>query len=324
MAFPQGFLFQPTMSLALPIGSGVIVGPRTEELGSASGSAFAPYSASAASHLPIAEPERGLSAAYDPSSGVSGSLDYRPFGPLGSFAYGDPSYRKSATRDATAMLKAWLNEHRRNPYPTKGEKIMLAIISKMTLTQVSTWFANARRRLKKENKMTWTPRNRSEDEEEEDTVDLENHDESMKLHGEELEMRSTRAHPPSRTLRVRGSEHTLSPSLPSEEQVDSCGGTEGQNPKPKLWSLAQMATGSSDSSQCRGRSSLSHGYAPPLYYTSPFMAGYSSFGPLEALRLSGLQRKVLSGAEAATPDCHLHSQNHEQLHKLTRAMTNIN
>ncbi len=32
---------------------------------------------------------------------------------------------------------------------------MLAIITKMTLTQVSTWFANARRRLKKENKMTW-------------------------------------------------------------------------------------------------------------------------------------------------------------------------
>nr|XP_054589307.1 iroquois-class homeodomain protein IRX-5-like [Nothobranchius furzeri] len=372
MAFPQGFLFQPTMSLALPIGSGVIVGPRTEELGSASGSAFAPYSASAASHLPIGGEPRAtavssfVSAAYDPSSGVSGSLDYRPFGPLGSFAYGDPSYRKSATRDATAMLKAWLNEHRRNPYPTKGEKIMLAIISKMTLTQVSTWFANARRRLKKENKMTWTPRNRSEDEEEEDTVDLENHDESMKLHGEELEMRSTSAgsvlstdscpllfqdktrtnhslvhldsgdrshilgpdsgsgaHPPSRTLRVRGSEHTLSPSLPSEEQVDSCGGTEGQNPKPKLWSLAQMATGSSDSSQCRGRSSLSHGYAPPLYYTSPFMAGYSSFGPLEGLRLSGLERKVLSGAEAVTPDCHLHSQNHEQLHKLTRAMTNM-
>ena len=28
---------------------------------------------------------------------------------------------------------------------------MLAIITRMTLTQVSTWFANARRRLKKEN-----------------------------------------------------------------------------------------------------------------------------------------------------------------------------
>ena len=73
------------------------------------------------------------------------------------------SRRKNATRENTNTLKAWLYEHRKNPYPTKGEKIMLAIITKMTLTQVSTWFANARRRLKKENKMTWSPRNRSED-----------------------------------------------------------------------------------------------------------------------------------------------------------------
>ena len=76
--------------------------------------------------------------------------------------------RKNATRETTSTLKAWLNEHRKNPYPTKGEKIMLAIITKMTLTQVSTWFANARRRLKKENKMTWAPRNKSEDEDEDE------------------------------------------------------------------------------------------------------------------------------------------------------------
>lgn len=47
-------------------------------------------------------------------------------------------------------------------------------MTKMTLTQVSTWFANARRRLKKENKMTWSPRNRcgekKEGGEDEDTV----------------------------------------------------------------------------------------------------------------------------------------------------------
>ncbi|KAH3784631.1 homeobox protein araucan-like isoform X1 [Dreissena polymorpha] len=61
--------------------------------------------------------------------------------------------RKNATRETTSALKAWLYEHRKNPYPTKGEKIMLAIITRMTLTQVSTWFANARRRLKKESKM---------------------------------------------------------------------------------------------------------------------------------------------------------------------------
>lgn len=45
----------------------------------------------------------------------------------------------------------------------------------MTLTQVSTWFANARRRLKKENKMTWSPRNRSED----GTEDNDNDDDDL-------------------------------------------------------------------------------------------------------------------------------------------------
>ncbi len=44
---------------------------------------------------------------------------------------------------------------------------MLAILTKMTLTQVSTWFANARRRLKKENKMTWSSKD-GEDEDDED------------------------------------------------------------------------------------------------------------------------------------------------------------
>lgn len=107
---------------------------------------------------------------------MTGSLGYHPYvGALGAYPFGDASYRKNTTRDATATLKAWLNEHRKNPYPTKGEKIMLAIITKMTLTQVSTWFANARRRLKKENKVTWTHRtSRSEDEEDEDDhIDLE-------------------------------------------------------------------------------------------------------------------------------------------------------
>ncbi|KAL4658742.1 iroquois-class homeodomain protein IRX-6-like [Arapaima gigas] len=76
--------------------------------------------------------------------------------------------RKNATRETTSTLKTWLYEHRKNPYPTKGEKIMLAIITKMTLTQVSTWFANARRRLKKENKMTWATKNKTGEAKKED------------------------------------------------------------------------------------------------------------------------------------------------------------
>ncbi|MBN3285993.1 IRX1 protein, partial [Polyodon spathula] len=85
------------------------------------------------------------------------------FYPYGQFQYGDPARPKNATRESTSTLKAWLNEHRKNPYPTKGEKIMLAIITKMTLTQVSTWFANARRRLKKENKVTWGARDKDDE-----------------------------------------------------------------------------------------------------------------------------------------------------------------
>nr|XP_005894311.1 PREDICTED: iroquois-class homeodomain protein IRX-4 [Bos mutus] len=87
------------------------------------------------------------------------SFDSKEYGTMDS-----GTRRKNATRETTSTLKAWLQEHRKNPYPTKGEKIMLAIITKMTLTQVSTWFANARRRLKKENKMTWPPRNKCADE----------------------------------------------------------------------------------------------------------------------------------------------------------------
>ncbi|XP_052560373.1 iroquois-class homeodomain protein IRX-4 [Tympanuchus pallidicinctus] len=98
-------------------------------------------------------------AAYYPYEHSLSQYQYDRYG-----AMDGGTRRKNATRETTSTLKAWLQEHRKNPYPTKGEKIMLAIITKMTLTQVSTWFANARRRLKKENKMTWPPRNKCSDE----------------------------------------------------------------------------------------------------------------------------------------------------------------
>ncbi|XP_013398836.1 iroquois-class homeodomain protein irx-5 [Lingula anatina] len=99
--------------------------------------------------------------------------------------------KTTVSRENTRTLKAWLHEHRKNPYPTKAEKIMLAIVSRMTLTQVSTWFANARRRLKKENKMTWEPKYRSNsqdgdadgdgdviDDDMDEDVDVDNHDDT--------------------------------------------------------------------------------------------------------------------------------------------------
>lgn len=69
--------------------------------------------------------------------------------------------KRQTLQDMTRPLKQWLYHHRDNPYPSKSEKQMLASQSQMTLTQVSNWFANARRRLKntvKGSEMTWARR----------------------------------------------------------------------------------------------------------------------------------------------------------------------
>ncbi|AWO96907.1 putative iroquois-class homeodomain protein irx-4-like [Scophthalmus maximus] len=130
-------------------------------------------------------------------AGITQATTYYPYDPtLGQYQYDrygsmdGGTRRKNATRETTSTLKAWLQEHRKNPYPTKGEKIMLAIITKMTLTQVSTWFANARRRLKKENKMTWPPRNKGSEEKRYDEDEDGSQEEQIKSENNEDETRS--------------------------------------------------------------------------------------------------------------------------------------
>ncbi|KAL7398686.1 hypothetical protein ABVT39_013388 [Epinephelus coioides] len=200
-----------------------------------------------------------------------GGAFYPPYRPG---AAEDPGrVAKVATRESTGALKAWLNEHLKNPYPTKGEKIMLAIITKMSLTQVSTWFANARRRLKKENRVSWACKGKS-DEEEDDEQEGESDDADSSMQNchldeaDEEEPQSDRAdtdervaesalessasvearlempQQPSSQQEDRGlalvkkveksdSDHTLS-ALESKENISS--------QKPKIWSLAETAT----------------------------------------------------------------------------------
>ncbi|KMU84740.1 hypothetical protein CIHG_02524 [Coccidioides immitis H538.4] len=50
------------------------------------------------------------------------------------------------SEDAVEVLKKWLKQNCRHPYPTKQEKAELAEQTELTVTQVSTWFAYARRR----------------------------------------------------------------------------------------------------------------------------------------------------------------------------------
>ena len=46
--------------------------------------------------------------------------------------------------------------HRHNPYPQKSDKVQLMLMSGLTINQVSMWFANARRRIKKVGMKAWS------------------------------------------------------------------------------------------------------------------------------------------------------------------------
>ncbi|XP_059849448.1 Iroquois homeobox protein 6a [Hypanus sabinus] len=141
------------------------------------------------------------------------SLGHYQYDRCGTMDFSGTTRRKNATRETTSTLKTWLYEHRKNPYPTKGEKIMLAIITKMTLTQVSTWFANARRRLKKENKMTWSPRNKGGDDKKEESArrDREEHG-TDSMENDEKEYRE------SKELRLSDLEDDESEKLESDHE----------------------------------------------------------------------------------------------------------
>uniref|UniRef100_A0A665UF98 Iroquois-class homeodomain protein irx-1-A-like n=1 Tax=Echeneis naucrates TaxID=173247 RepID=A0A665UF98_ECHNA len=204
------------------------------------------------------------------------------FYPYGQYPYGDPSRAKTATRETTSTLKAWLQEHQKNPYPTKGEKIMLAIITRMTLTQVSTWFANARRRLKKENKVTWGRsaedrdgrifssdnedehgKNGSDDEDEEEEIDLETVD-IERPEEQRAEEPSSGKGEAEAGLSAR--EQASEPKSSESSRTLSVEGLRGecQRPpqsKPKIWSLAETATAPDNSHKS---SPAAHAHHPAL------------------------------------------------------------
>ncbi|CAB3363808.1 Hypothetical predicted protein [Cloeon dipterum] len=196
------------------------------------------------------------------SNGLQATTSYyHPYDPSLAYAYPGgydlAARRKNATRESTATLKSWLNEHKKNPYPTKGEKIMLAIITKMTLTQVSTWFANARRRLKKENKMTWEPKNKTDDDDDalasdgdEDIKDnrqpMRGMDHKMEEKGA-LMMAQHHLHhlhiKPEMGSMMLGDEDEDDPQKPLmlKDEVKSDCGVPIPATKPKIWSLADTA-----------------------------------------------------------------------------------
>lgn len=223
---------------------------------------------SSAFYSPLSNPYslKDASGAADMSAWTSAGLQpttgYYPYDPaLAAYGYSAgydlAARRKNATRESTATLKAWLNEHKKNPYPTKGEKIMLAIITKMTLTQVSTWFANARRRLKKENKMTWEPKNKTDDDDDALVSDSDDKDKDDDEKRDETDIHGRiKSERPNKDLDdddmtdedrkddILGNNmhHILGNgyALKSELKSTDCGVPLPPS-KPKIWSLADTA-----------------------------------------------------------------------------------
>ncbi|ORZ03091.1 hypothetical protein BCR43DRAFT_450266 [Syncephalastrum racemosum] len=62
-------------------------------------------------------------------------------------ASGPKRRRGNLPKAVTAILRDWLAEHKKHPYPTEEEKAMLANQTDLTLNQISNWFINARRRI---------------------------------------------------------------------------------------------------------------------------------------------------------------------------------
>ncbi|KAL4993294.1 hypothetical protein BDV10DRAFT_199827 [Aspergillus recurvatus] len=60
----------------------------------------------------------------------------------------EDSKRPGTKGTGVNVLKKWFDQHCERPYPSKEEKVELASSSGLTLTQISTWFANTRRRRK--------------------------------------------------------------------------------------------------------------------------------------------------------------------------------
>ncbi|CAL1584415.1 unnamed protein product [Knipowitschia caucasica] len=262
----------PTSTVAAAAAVGSMLGMYASPWATHNYSAFLPYSGSAdlalLSQMGSQYDLKDSPGAHPASLPVHAAQGFYPYG---QYPYADPNRNKTATRETTSTLKAWLQEHQKNPYPTKGEKIMLAIITRMTLTQVSTWFANARRRLKKENKVTWgrsaedrdgrifssdnedEPGKTGSDEEEEidlETVDLERPEEQPQRAVEEAQAGglSTEA---SESIRTQSAGEGLRPDSQAALSHNKAAAerSPGSNEchrapqnKPKIWSLAETAT----------------------------------------------------------------------------------
>ncbi len=147
--------------------------------------------------------------------------------------------------------------------------MVLAMVTKMTLTQVSTWFANARRRLKKENKLHRTTNNsKSEEEEEEDDDDDDDVDDEDESENE------NESHVNIEQVQTISNSHT---NNLKRKRDDNDNDTNSFQPpatnRPKIWSIVDVVQSNETKRTNSSPSHIIHPYITPsipyLLYPPP-------------------------------------------------------
>ncbi|EST06425.2 Homeobox KN domain protein [Kalmanozyma brasiliensis GHG001] len=91
-------------------------------------------------------PHAGMPRMARPAGVMPVPAAHVPPGPSAGIAP-PPRRRGKLPKPVTDLLKTWLLEHASHPYPTEDEKRSLCSMTGLTLSQVSNWFINARRRI---------------------------------------------------------------------------------------------------------------------------------------------------------------------------------
>lgn len=94
--------------------------------------------------------------------GLTGKKPMRSLGHVGPLEDDDKAPKRGAAaarfpRAAVKVLKDWMIAHIDHPYPTDEEKEMLKLETGLTISQISNWMANTRRRQKARPKRSASP-----------------------------------------------------------------------------------------------------------------------------------------------------------------------
>ncbi|GCC25460.1 hypothetical protein chiPu_0003870 [Chiloscyllium punctatum] len=324
MSYPQGYLYQPAGSLALyscpAYSASALTAPRSDELGRASsGSAFSPYAGSAAFTAPSTGFTNPLQYSTDPATGFP------------SYMSEDEEEEESgdSERNKEGSLK---KKHDQNETSAEDEGISLHVD---TLTESSCSPECEGDKVSRVEGSICESGSESKEKcdnciDDDDAVGGGDDDDDDDGSDEERELshKTMNSSPLTRVdaalLHVQEDEssgsrtkHSLNSIITSASQTPAS--------KPKLWSLAEIAT--SDIKQQFGQicspspnssSSTSGSTYPatsilgrPIYYTSPFYTNYTNYANFNHLQSQGILR--YSTNETVLNTASLHKQSTDSL-----------